>query len=76
MGDVEIEVAVAVEVGEDGRGRPVAFAPEPGEVGCVLEGAVPAVAVKRVRPPAGDEQVGISVVVDVADGDPVTVPAG
>ena len=76
MADVQVEVAVAVEVGERGGGRPVAVAAEAGGVRGVLEGAVAAVAVKGVGPPAGDEQVGVAVVVDVADGDAVAISAG
>ena len=64
MADVEVEVAVAVEVGEGRRGRPVAVAAQPGAVGDVLERPVAPVAIERVRSPAGEEQVGVAVVVD------------
>ena len=41
----------------------------------VLEATVAPVAIKRIRSPAGDEQVGPAVVVVVADGDAVAVTA-
>ena len=41
MADIKVEVAVAVEVGERRRGRPVAIAAQPGPQGDVLERAVP-----------------------------------
>ena len=73
VADVEVEVAVVVQIGERGRGGPVAIAPETGAIRDILERPVPSVAVKGVRPPAGDEEVGTAVVVEVADGDPVAV---
>ena len=77
MADVEVEVAVAVEVGEGRRGRPVAVAAQ-ARVGSVTSSkrAVAPVAVEGVGPPAGDEQVGVAVVVVVADGDAVAVAPG
>ena len=68
MADVEVKVAVAVEVGECGRGGPVAVPAEPILCGDVLECPIPLVAVERVPMPAGDEEVRAAVVVDVADG--------
>ena len=76
VADVEVEVAVAVQVGQGRRGRPVAPAPQSPRVGDVLEGPVAAVAVEGIRSPAGDEDVGAAVAVDVADGDAVAMPAG
>ncbi len=73
MADVEIEVAVAVEVGKRRRGRPVAVAAQARAGRHVLERAVSLVAIKGIRPPAGDEEVGPAVVVVVADGDSVAV---
>ena len=64
VADVEVEVAVAVEVGEGGRGRPVAVPAQARRLGHVLERPVALVAVEGVGPPAGDEQVGVAVVVD------------
>ena len=62
-----------------GRRRPPRSASRgrrPGRpVGHVLERPVAPVAIQRVRPPAGDEQVGAAVVVVVADGHPVAVAA-
>ena len=75
MADVEVEVAVVVQVGEGGRCRPVAIAAQAGPVGDVLERPVPAVAIEGVRSPAGDEEVGMAVVVEVADGHAVSVTA-
>ena len=49
VADVEVEVAVVVEVGEGRRGRPVARARQARARGDVLEGPVAAVAVERSR---------------------------
>ncbi len=76
VADVEIEVAVVVQVGPGRRGRPVAVAAEPRTRRDVLEPAVAEVVVEGVGPPSGDEQVGPAVVVVVAHGDPVPVAAG
>src|SRR5262249_11230907 len=75
MADVEVEVAIVVEVGKCGRGRPVAVAPQAGRDRRVLEGPIAAAAIKRVGPPAGDDQFGIAVVGVVAHGSPVAVAA-
>ena len=76
MADVEIQVAVVVQVGEGRRGRPVAIAPQPGRGRHILERAVPAVMVKGIRPPAGDEEVGAAIVIVVAHGHAVAIPLG
>ncbi len=76
VADVEIDIAVAVEIGEGRRRRPVAGAAEPGAGGRVLEGAIAPVAEQCVRPPARDEQIRMSVVVEVADGRGVAVAPG
>ena len=68
VADVEVEVAVAVEVGECRRGGPVAVAAQAPSLGDVLEGAIAPVAVEGIATPACDEEVGSSVVVDVANG--------
>ena len=73
MADVQVEVAVAVEVGPGRRCRPVAIAAQAGLRGHVLERSVAPVAEQGVRPPPRDEQVGMAVVVVVADGDAVAV---
>jgi len=45
MADVEVEVAVVVEIGERGRGGPIAVAPQAGAIGDVLEGPVSSIAI-------------------------------
>src|SRR6185437_15720153 len=76
VADVEVEVAVVVEVGEGGRRRPVAVAAQPGARRDIPERAIALVAIERVGAPAGDEEVRVAIVVDVADGDAVAVAAG
>ena len=76
VADVQVEVAVAVEVGERRRRRPAAVSAQPPTGRHVLECAVATVSVQRVRPEAGDEEIGSSVVVHVADGGAVPVAAG
>ena len=76
VADVEVEVAVVVQVGPGRRGRPVAVAAQPRTRRDVLEPALAEVVVEGIGPPSGDEQVGAAVVVVVADGDPVAVAAG
>ena len=73
MADVEVKVAVAVEVGECGRRGPVTVAAQPISYGGVFEGAVSLVAVQSVLMPACDEKVWVSVVVNVADSYAMTV---
>ena len=73
MADVEIQVAVAVQVGEGRRGRPVAIAAQSGLARHVLEPPVPFVAIECVRMPARDKQVRPAIVVVVTDRDSVTV---
>ena len=76
MADIEVEVAIVVEVGPC-RGRwPVAIAPQSGSGGGVFEAARAQVVIEGIRPPAGDEEVGTAVVIVVADGDTVAVAAG
>ena len=73
VGDEQVEVAVLVVVEEGGGHRPqrpvvgVALR-EAGAPGHVLERAVAAVAVEQVLAQAGDEEVGVPVVVVVARG--------
>ena len=76
VADIEVEVAVVVEVGPCRRCRPVAIAAKPAHGGHVLEAAVSEVVIEGVGPPAGDEEVGPAVVVEVADGDAVAIAAG
>ena len=71
--DIEIEIAIAVQIGERGRSRPVAIAAQ-AYSGCdVLERSVAFVAIERVRMPAGDEEVGPAVIVIVGDGDSMAI---
>ncbi len=76
MADVQVKVAVAVEVAEGGRGRPVAVPAQPVALGGVLERPVPPVAIQGIAAPSGHEQVGMAVVVDVPHGDAVAVAPG
>ena len=73
MTDVEVEVPVVVEVGERGRCGPVAVATQASGVGHVLKGPVAPIAIQGIRPPSGDEEVGMPVVVKVPDGNPMAV---
>src|SRR5262249_40793406 len=69
VADVQVEVAVAVEVGEGRRGG---GGPRPGQartLGHILEGLVAPIAEEGVPAQAGEEEVGPSVVVVIADGD-------
>src|SRR5262249_20858817 len=75
MANVKVEIAVAVEVGESRRSRPVPPAPQAPGVRRVLEGAFAPVAVERIRPPTGDEEIGPAITVDVADRHTVPVAA-
>src|SRR5262249_29158875 len=71
--DEQVQVAVAVEIGERGRRRPTALPAQIRRLGDLLKAAVAPVAVEGVAAPAGDEQVGITAVVIVSDGHAVTV---
>ena len=64
VADVEVEVAVVVQVGERRRRRPVAVPRQAGSVRDVFECAVASVSVKGVRPPPRQEQIGVAVVID------------
>ena len=67
MANVEVEIAVAVEIGEGRRGGPVAVAPQSGAIGRVFEGTIAPVAIESVASPSRDEEVGLAVVVVVPD---------
>ena len=73
MTDIEVEVAIAVEVGPSRRGGPVAVAAQAGAGSRILERSVATIVQKSVRLPTGDEQVGMAVVVVVADRDAVSI---
>ena len=74
VADVQVEVAVAIQVGERRRSRPVAIAGKPGLLGDVFKSPVALVAIEGIAAPARHEEVGPSVVVDITDRDPVAVP--
>ena len=74
MTNVKVEVAVAVEVGEGSRSWPVSITIQSGPSRRVLEGAVTTVVVQGVGPPSGHEEVGMAVVVIVADRDAMAIP--
>ncbi len=73
VADVEVEVAVVVQVGEGGRCRPVSAATQTDGFGDVLEGAVLTVPVEGIPAPAGHEEVRSAVVVEVAHGDTMPI---
>ena len=73
VADVEVEIAVVVEVGERGGGRPVAIAGQAGLLGHVLEPAIAPVAEQGIGAPAREEEVGPAVVVEVGHRDPMAV---
>ena len=76
VANVEVKVAVTVQVSHRRRRGPIPVTTQSGAGRHVLEGSVALVAVKGIRPPARDEQVGAAVAVDVADRDAMAVPAG
>src|SRR5207247_1082813 len=67
------EVTVIVQVGEGRRGWPVPIAAQAGVLRGVFERPITAVMVKRIGPPSGNEQIGMAVVVVVADCDTLAV---
>src|SRR5712671_5843095 len=73
MTHVKVEVAVAIEVGERRRGRPIAVAAQTGRRGDILERSVAPVMEESVATPAGAEDVRVAVVVVVADGHAVAI---
>ena len=76
VADVQVEVAVVVEVGEGRRRRPVAVAGQTRSLRDVLESPVPAIAIQGIGSPPGHEEVGVAVVVVVADRHAVAVALG
>src|SRR3954451_8354017 len=74
--DVEVEVAVTVEVGEGRRGRPIAAASQSSLLGDIFEGAVAPVAIQGIRSPSRDEQIRMSIVVDFAHRHTVAISPG
>ncbi len=76
MTNIQVEVAVSIQVGERRRSRVVAAAGQPGVLGHVGKGAVAVVAVQRIRAQAADKHVGATVAVVVANGHAQAVVAG
>ena len=76
MTDVEVKVAIAVEISECRRRGPIPVTAQAGHRGDVVEGSVAIVAEKGIRPPSRDEQVRAAVAVDVAHRDSMAVSAG
>ena len=75
MAYIQIEIAVVVEIGPGCRGRPVAIAGQAHLGGDVGKSAVALIAIKGIRAPARDEEIGAAVVVKIADGNAVAVAA-
>ena len=75
MADIEVEIAIVVQIGPGRRARPISVAAEAGARGDILEAAVAEVVIKGIVPPPRDEDVGAAVVVKVAHGDPEPVAA-
>jgi hypothetical protein len=73
MADVEVEIAVAVAVSEGRRRWPVSIARKAPSCGDVLECPVATIVIQRVRPLTCDEQVRVSIIIDIPDGDAVAV---
>ena len=73
VADVEVEVAVVVEVGKRRRGRIVAAARQARALRDVLEGSIALVPVERVGHEPADEEIGPAVVVVVPHGHAMAV---
>ena len=73
--DIQVEVAVIVNIGKRRRGRPVAVATKSRGRGHVFERRIASVVIKGVRAPAGHKEVGMSVVVVISYGNTVPVPS-
>ena len=76
LANVEVEIAVAVEIGEDGRRGPAAIASQARFLGQIFECAVATIVVEGVGVPASHEQVRLTVVVEIADGHAMPVASG
>jgi hypothetical protein len=75
VANVEVEVAIAVQIGEGGGGGPVAVAPQTGTLCDLLEGPVAPIAIQGVTAPAGEEEIRMASVVEIADRDAMAIPA-
>ena len=73
VANVEVEVAVVVEVGKRRRGRMVAAARQARALRDVLEGSIALVAVERIGHEPADEEIGPAVVVVVPHGHAMAV---
>ena len=73
VADIKVEVAVAVQVGEGRRGRPVAIATQSGLHRHVVEPPIAFIAIQCVRVPARDKEIRPAVIVEVTDRDSVPV---
>ena len=69
VANVEVEVAVVVEVGKGRRGRVVAAACQARALRDIVERSIALIAVERVGHEPADEEIGPAVVVVVAHGD-------
>ena len=76
VADVQVEVAVVIEVGESGRCRPIAVARQARRPRHILESPVPSIAIQAIGSPPGQKEVGMAVVVVIADGDAVSISLG
>src|SRR4051794_15734636 len=72
---VEVEVAIAVQIREGGRGGPVPVASQARRVSHLAKRPITFVVIKGVGAPSCDEQVGMPVVVVIGDGDPMAIAA-
>src|SRR5262249_50637766 len=68
MADIQVEVAIVVQVGEGSRGRIGATARQPRAVRRIFERPVAPLALQRVGLQAGDEEVGVAVVIVIPHG--------
>ena len=76
MADVQVEVAIIIEVGEGGRGRPIAVARQTHPLRDILESPVPSIAIQGIGSPPGHEEIGVAVVVVIADRHALAVALG
>ena len=76
VADVQIEVPVVIEVGEGGRGGPIAVARQTRPLRDVLESPVPSIAIQGIGSPPGHEEIGMAVVVVIADRHALAVALG
>src|SRR3954447_21302896 len=75
VADIEVYIAIVVQVGPGRRARPISVAAKTGARGDILESAVAQVVIKGIAPPPRDEDVGATVIVKVTHGGPEPVAA-